>query len=81
MTCTKSIIDQQITEEIIENNDQSLFTTIEKTPETNPVINNNNSILNYDDCIEDISIDGIDPPPPPPSTSTSNAFEHFSVLT
>ncbi len=63
-----SIDEEQIFQEIIENNDESLFTSLDitrdKTIETNSTLNNN-SIINYNDCIEDISNDGIDPPPSP----------------
>jgi hypothetical protein len=63
-----SVDEEQIFQEIIGNNDDSLFTSLDitrdKTIETSSTLNNN-SIINYNDCIEDISNDGIDPPPSP----------------
>ncbi|CAF0825268.1 unnamed protein product [Adineta steineri] len=67
----------EVLREVMENNDnESLFTSINKTYETNTILNNN-SIINYDNCIEDISNDGIDPPP----SSSSPSLPHCSVIT
>ena len=75
-----------VDEDIIPLDDQqmletdSLFASLESTNaknlETN-LISNNNSMLNYDDCIEDITNDGIDPPP----SSSSPNFDHLSLTT
>jgi hypothetical protein len=73
--------DQQMFEHVLDNHDnESLFTSLEithdKTIEISS-ISNNNSGLNYDDCIEDITNDGIDPPP----SSSSPNLDHISLST
>jgi len=75
------IDEEQMFQDVIENNDnESLFTSLDithnKTFETSS-ISNNNSIINYNDCIEDITNDGIDPPP----SSSSPNFNHLSLTT
>jgi hypothetical protein len=66
---------------MIANHDtESLFASLDipfdKTVETTTILNNN-SIMNYNDCIEDISNDGMDPP-----TSTSSpTIGQFSLTT
>ena len=66
--------DQQMLDQILENHDnESLFTSLEITHDKTigiSSVSNNNSGLNYDDCIEDITNDGVDPPPPPPPSSS-----------
>jgi hypothetical protein len=70
------IDEEQIFRDMMENHDpDSLFTSLERL-ETSPILNNNSS-LNYDDCIEDITNDGIDPPP----SSSSPNFDHLSLST
>ena len=71
-----SIDDEHSFQEFTLNNDhESLFASLDvpfdKTVETNPILNNN-SIINYNDCIEDISNDGIEP-----STSSPNVGQFF----
>jgi hypothetical protein len=68
-------------ENILENHDnESLFTSLEITHDRTIEINsisNNNSGLNYDNCIEDITNDGIDPPP----SSSSINLDHIPLTT
>ncbi len=73
--------DDQMFEDVLENNDtESLFSSFdlppEKTPESASIVNSH-SILNYTDCIEDISNDEIYPPP----SSSSPNIDHVSLST
>jgi hypothetical protein len=62
----------------MENNDnESLFTSLDITHDKTIETSSNNSILNYNDCIEDITNDGIDPPP----SSASPSLGHLSLIT
>lgn len=72
---------EQMLCDIVEAADNdSLFTSLELTRdkpfETSSTLHNNNSI-DYNDGIEDISNDGIDPPP----SSSSPALSHFQLTT
>lgn len=67
--------DEQFFPDGIDN--ESLFTSLDKQFDTNSILNNH-PLINYDDCIEDITNDGIDPPP---SSTTSNLDHHLSLIT
>ncbi|CAM4949592.1 unnamed protein product [Rotaria socialis] len=83
-----SINHEPVLNHVIENNDnESLFATInltrDNTFDSNSTIDKAQNI-NYSDCIEDISNDGIDPPPPPPPPTTTLSptnLSHLSVTT
>jgi hypothetical protein len=63
---------------MIANHDtESLFASLDIPFDKTTTILNNNSMMNYNDCIEDISNDGMDPP-----TSTSSpTIGQFSLTT
>ncbi|UJR31361.1 hypothetical protein I4U23_018855 [Adineta vaga] len=72
---------EQMYQDVVETDDNdSLFTSLEltrdKTQEPTSAVNNH-SIINYNDCIEDISNDGVDPPP----SSSSPNLAYFSLTT
>ncbi|CAF2939643.1 unnamed protein product [Rotaria sp. Silwood2] len=62
-------IHQEFLKDMSEKDQESLFDSLnitnDRTFETSSSLNRT-SLINYNDCIEDISNDGIDPPPPPP---------------
>ncbi|CAF4089864.1 unnamed protein product, partial [Rotaria sp. Silwood2] len=62
-------IHQEFLKDMSEKDQESLFDSLnitnDRTFETSSSLNKT-SLINYNDCIEDISNDGIDPPPPPP---------------
>lgn len=69
---------EQMYKEIIENDDnESLLTSLDRTNEHHPMTNNNNSLLDYHYCIEDISNDGTDLPP----SSSSPSSTHIPLST
>ncbi|CAF3547502.1 unnamed protein product [Rotaria socialis] len=83
-----SINHEPVLNHVIENNDnESLFATLNLTRDS--TFDSNSTIdkaqnINYSDCIEDISNDGIDPPPPPPPPTTTLSptnLSHLSVTT
>jgi hypothetical protein len=72
--------EEQNFKDMMENNDNesllaSLNITNDRTLETSNSTLNNDPIMNYDDCIEDISNDGIDLPP----SSSSPNLDHSSL--
>ncbi|CAF3985522.1 unnamed protein product [Rotaria sp. Silwood1] len=69
---------QQNSKDMTENDHESLFDSLnitnDRTFDTSSTTINQSSIINYNDCIEDISNDGIDPPLP---TLSSTNISHF----
>ncbi|CAF1137521.1 unnamed protein product [Rotaria sordida] len=72
---------EEILQDITENDQQSLFDSLNITPdrtyETNSTLNIN-SFINYTDCIEDISNDAVDLPS---TTLSSNSLSHVTLTT